>query len=105
MIPGVPRKTRINRLILYLLAPLIGALFRLDGLLGLQALRFALLHGSIVRMRLFVVFRARAAEKEQNRLCVPAHAISFCIWRVVVKRTTMSRYAHRGQGSGNQRTD
>jgi hypothetical protein len=90
----VPRNIRLNRLIPYLLAPLIGALFCLDGLSGVpffQALRFAPLHRLEMRMRLFVVLAARAAEKEQNRLSVSAHALSFRIWRVVVKRSTIAR--------------
>jgi len=87
----VTRKTRIDRLIPYLLAPLIGALFWLDGLLGLQALRLPLLHRPIVGMRLFVVFRARAAEEKQNRLSIPAHIRSFRNWWSVVKRSTVPR--------------
>jgi hypothetical protein len=92
VIPRVTRKTQINRLIPYLLAPLIGAVFRRGGFRRFpffQALRFAPLHCPIVRMRLLVVFSARAAEKEQNRLSVPAHPFSFRNWRVVVKRTTL----------------
>jgi hypothetical protein len=85
----VTRKTRTRNLIPRLLAPLIGALFRLCGLLGLQALRLPVLHRPVVGVRLFVVLGAWAAKKEQNRLCVPAHAISLRNWRVVVKRSTV----------------
>jgi hypothetical protein len=99
MIPRMTRETRSDRLIPYLLAPLIGAVFRQGGLRRFpffQALRLPALHRPIVRMRLFVVFRARATEKEQNFLRVPAtHTVSLRPWRVAVKRTTMP---HRDQG-------
>jgi hypothetical protein len=62
----------------------------LFGLLGLQSLRLAPLHGPVMRVGLFVVLAARAAEEEQNLLSVrTAHALSFRSWRVGVKRTTM----------------
>jgi hypothetical protein len=51
-------------------------------LLGLQTLPLAAFHGAVMRMRLFVIFAARAAEKEQDRLSVgTAHALSFRGWR------------------------
>lgn len=62
-------------------------------LLRLQTLGLASLHHPIMRlrMRLFVILVARAAEKEQNRLSEGmAHAASFRNWQVVVKRTTMT---------------
>jgi hypothetical protein len=93
MIPRVTRKTRTHNLNLPLLALLIGALFRLNGLYGLlalQALRLATLHRTVVRVRLFVVLGARATEEEENRLRVSrAHTASLRPWRAVVKRTTM----------------
>ena len=60
-------------------------------LLCLQALGLAPLHGSIVRVRLFVVVAARAAEEKQNLLSVrTAHAVSFLNWRAIVKRPIFS---------------
>jgi hypothetical protein len=62
----------------------------LSSLFGFQPLRLAALHGPIVRMRLFVVLAAWAAEKEQDRLRVgTAHVASLRRWPVVVKRTTI----------------
>src|SRR5438105_4789799 len=59
-------------------------------LLGLQALGLAPLHGPVMRVLLLVVFAARAAEKEQDRLSVgTAHSPSFRSWWVVVKRSTL----------------
>jgi hypothetical protein len=93
MIPRVTRKTRTHNLNLRLLALLIGALFCLNGLYGLLALQafgLSALHRSIVRVRLFVIFRAWATEKEQNLLSVSgAHIVSLRPWRAIVKRTTM----------------
>jgi hypothetical protein len=94
MIPGVTRKTRIDRLISYLLAPLIGTVFRQGGLRRFpffQTLRLSAFHGAIVGVRLFVVLGARAAKEEQNRLSVSAHAPSFRIWYLVVKRNILSQ--------------
>jgi hypothetical protein len=55
------------------------------------AIPVAALHRPTMRMRLFVVLAARAAEKEQDRLSVEtAHTGSLRRWRVVVKRTTMA---------------
>ena len=59
-------------------------------LLGLQTLPLAAFHGAVMRMRLFVVRAARAAEKEQDRLSVgTTHAASLRRWPIVVKRITM----------------
>ena len=100
MIPRVTRKTRTHNLNLSLLAPLIGVLFRLNSLcdlLGLQALRLAALHRSIVGVRLFVVLGARTAEKEEDRLRIAtAHAASFRNWRAIVKRSTLPRRGFNG---------
>jgi len=61
-------------------------------LLGLQTLRLAAFHGAVMRVRLFELLAARAAEKEQNRLSVgTANAPSVRRWRVVVNRSTLPR--------------
>jgi hypothetical protein len=69
----------------------LGVLFKLDGFLGLPAPIRALLLRLVVRVRFLVVVAALPAEKEQNLLSVgAAHADSFRIWRVVVKRITLA---------------
>jgi hypothetical protein len=89
----VPRKTTIRQPILSLLGQLIGVLFWLCGLRSLsffQLFRLASFHGPIVRMCFFMVFGARAAEKEQNFLSVgTAHTASVQRWWIVVKRSTV----------------
>jgi len=58
---------------------------------GLAPLVGSLLLLGVVRMALFVVVTARAAEKEQNWLSVgAAHTLSVQNWQVVVKRTIVA---------------
>jgi hypothetical protein len=67
-------------------------LLRLRGLFGFQTLRLAPLHRLVMRMGLFVVLGARAAEEEENRLGVSrTHTASFRSWRAIVKRSTLPR--------------
>jgi hypothetical protein len=78
-------KIQIRLIYLLILALLLG-LSRLHGLLGLQALRLAALHRSIVRVCLLVVLTARSAEKVKNRLGVfGSHIASLRRWPVAVK--------------------
>jgi hypothetical protein len=73
-------------------------------LFGLQALGLAPLHGPVMRVRLFVILAARAAEEEQDRLSVgTAHAASFRNWQVVVKRSTLPQEKTSRSGGDRDR--
>lgn len=79
---------RINRLSGLLSLTLLRPLF-------LAATREPLLLVAVVQARLFLVPLTLVAIEEQNFLSVgTAHAASLRGWWVVVKRTTMLRYAN-----------
>jgi hypothetical protein len=88
------RKITIRQPISPLLERLIDALFWLRALRSLsflQPFRLPSFHRPIVRMGFFMVFGARAAEKEQNFLSVgTAHTPSVQRWWIVVKRSTVT---------------